>query len=128
MQPIFLEDVKFDDKGLVPAVIQDEHGGRVLMVGYMNREALTKTLNTGRVHFWSRSRKRLWVKGEHSGHIQEVVEVRLDCDGDAILVRVKQKVGCCHEGYRSCFFRRWDGMGWKVCEERVFDPKEIYIS
>ena len=100
------EDLKFDANGLVPAVIQDAQNGEVLMVGYMNREAVDRTLTSGRVTFWSRSRQEYWVKGETSGNVQHVKGVYVDCDQDCLLVKVEQVGAACHEGYRSCFFRR----------------------
>jgi phosphoribosyl-AMP cyclohydrolase len=122
----WIQDVRFDGQGLVPAVIQDMANHRVLMVGYMNMEALRTTLETGRVHFWSRSRKSLWCKGETSGHSQRLEEIRLDCDGDALLVMVSQEVAACHTGHVSCFYRRWTPAGWQEAEERVFDPNAVY--
>ena len=101
-----LNKIKFDRRGLVPAIIQDVKTRQVLMVAYMNRQALLKTLQTGRTCFWSRSRKKLWCKGESSGHIQRVRSIYLDCDGDALLIKVKQKVAACHTGYYSCFYRK----------------------
>ena len=101
----WLDKVKFDRQGLVPAIIQDARTRELLMVAYMNREALEKTLRTKKAHFYSRSRRRMWLKGESSGHIQKVKGVRLDCDGDAVLVSVRQVGGACHTGYRSCFYR-----------------------
>ncbi|MFQ5847066.1 MAG: bifunctional phosphoribosyl-AMP cyclohydrolase/phosphoribosyl-ATP diphosphatase HisIE [Candidatus Methylomirabilales bacterium] len=98
--------LKFDKKGLIPAIAQDGKTGHVLMVAYMNREALRKTLDTGLAHYYSRSRGRLWKKGEESGHVQRVGEIRIDCDGDALLLQVEQQEAACHFGYRSCFFRR----------------------
>lgn len=100
-----LSKLKFDDKGLVTAVIQDVHNGDVLMVAHMNREAVIKTLAGPNTHFWSRSRNKLWMKGETSGHTQKICEIRLDCDGDALLIKVEQKGVACHEGTRSCFSR-----------------------
>jgi len=126
MNDAWIQQIEFDARGLVPAVIQDADNEQVLMVGYVNQEAVLKTLESGRVHFWSRSRDALWCKGETSGHAQQLVEMRLDCDGDALLIKVKQKVACCHTGYRSCFFRQWTPGGWKEMEERVFDPDEVY--
>lgn len=114
--------------GLVPAVVQDAANGEVLMVGYMNAEALAVTFATGEVAFYSRSRKQLWRKGEQSGHRLRLREVRVDCDSDALLVRVEALgPGVCHEGYRSCFFRRLapDGAA-AVVAERVFDPGKVY--
>jgi len=118
----------FDEKGLIPTIVQDADTGQVLMFAYMNEEALRKTLETGLVHFWSRTRQKLWQKGEQSGHTQQVVEVRCDCDPpDALLVRVQQKGGACHQGYRSCFYRRLDPEGEAtVVGQRVFDPEEVY--
>ncbi len=113
--------------GLIPAVIQDAATNEVLMVGYMNRESWEKTLETKRATFWSRSRQKLWIKGETSGHVQEVKEIYLDCDGDTLLLKVNQIGGAaCHTGFRSCFHRRHDKEGWKIVGERVFDPKEVY--
>ena len=120
------DDIKFDEKGLVPAIIQDHQNGQVLMLGYMNEETVKKTIETGRVHFWSRSRKKIWVKGETSGHTQEVKDLFVDCDMDAILVKAEQKVAACHTGYRSCFYRKIEGDGLTVCDEKVFDEKEVY--
>ena len=113
--------------GLLPVIAQDAHTGEVLMLAYMNREAWEKTLETGTVHYWSRSRQKLWLKGETSGHTQKVVEIRLDCDLDTILVKVEQRGGAaCHEGYKSCFYRRLENDTLVVVEERIFDPKEVY--
>lgn len=113
--------------GLIPAVIQDAATNEVLMVGYMNRESWEKTLETKRATFWSRSRQKLWIKGETSGHVQEVKEIYLDCDGDTLLLKVNQIGGAaCHTGFRSCFHRRHEKEGWKIVGERVFDPKEVY--
>jgi phosphoribosyl-AMP cyclohydrolase len=113
--------------GLVPVVVQEWDTGQVLMLAYMNEEAWRKTCETGRVHYFSRSRNSLWLKGESSGHFQEVREILVDCDEDTIVVRVHQMGGAaCHMGYRSCFFRRLEESEWTVKEERVFDPKEVY--
>lgn len=114
--------------GLVPAVIQDDRTGDVLMLGFMNEEALAETRRTREVVFFSRSRNRLWKKGESSGHVLKVRDVRVDCDADALLVRVELAgPGVCHEGYRSCFFRRieHDGSG-TVIEQRTFQPEQVY--
>jgi phosphoribosyl-AMP cyclohydrolase len=122
-----LDTIKFDANGLVPAIVQDYETGEVLMVAYMNREALELTLSSRNTHFYSRSRKKLWRKGETSGHVQTVKDVRTDCDADAILVKVKQAGAACHEGYRSCFYRRTeDGSKWEITEQKVFDPDEVY--
>jgi len=113
--------------GLLPAIAQDADTGQVLMMAWMNREAFDETLRTKRACYFSRSRGRLWRKGEESGHVQEVREVYLDCDADTILLKVKQKGGAaCHEGYASCFFRRVDGDKLQVVGERVFDPRQVY--
>ena len=124
MEKVF-ELVKFDGKGLVVAVVQDEKG-EVLMVAYMNKEAIEKTLKTGKMHYYSRSRKRLWLKGEESGNFQFVKEIYIDCDGDALLFKVKQDGGACHEGYYSCFFRKFKDGKFKIFKEKVFEPKEAY--
>jgi phosphoribosyl-AMP cyclohydrolase len=123
----FLDEVSFDEKGLVPAMVQDSETGEVLMMAYMNREALERTVETGNTHFYSRSRKKLWHKGETSGNVQTVTEVRVDCDGDTILVRVRQKGAACHKGYRSCFYRKLEGSStWKTMGAPLFDPKKVY--
>ena len=113
--------------GLVPAIAQDADTGEVLMLAWMNREAYEETLRTGRACYFSRSRGRLWRKGEESGHVQEVRGIFLDCDADTILLKVHQIGGAaCHEGYASCFFRRVEEEGVKVIAEKVFDPKAVY--
>jgi len=124
MEKIF-ELIKFDEKGLVTAIVQDEKG-EVLMVGYMNKEAIEKILKTGKMHYYSRSRKRLWLKGEESGNFQFVKEIYIDCDGDALLFKVQQKGGACHEGYYSCFFRKFENGEFKVFRKKIFEPKEVY--
>ncbi len=108
---------------LVPAIAQDAKTGEVLMLAYMNQEALDRTVKTGKAHYWSRSRKKLWLKGESSGHVQTVTDIRIDCDEDAILLLVEQNGGACHMGYRSCFYRTLDG---EVVGEKVFEPDEVY--
>ena len=120
--------VNFEKQGgLVPAIAQDAATGQVLMMAWMNREAYEETLRTGRACYFSRSRNRLWRKGEESGNVQEVKAVFIDCDADTILLKVKQIGGAaCHEGYPSCFFRQVEGDGFKVVGERVFDPKQVY--
>ena len=120
------KDVKFDEKGLVPAIIQDDTSGEVLMLAYMNQEALEKTLETKKTHFYSRSRGKLWLKGESSGHIQTVRSVYYDCDWDTLLIKVSQKGGACHEGYRSCFFREGKEGTIEIVGEKLFDPKKVY--
>ena len=123
-----LNQLKTDRDGLIPAIIQDEENREVLMVGYMNREAVQRTLESGRVCFWSRSRQEYWIKGETSGHTQTVRTVAFDCDGDALLIKVEQKGGACHTGYRSCFFREVspDGNSTRIVGEKVFDPDAVY--
>lgn len=113
--------------GLITAVIQDHATGEVLMVGYMNEEAYNKTVETGFATFYSRSRKKLWLKGESSGHRLVVKEIWKDCDADALLVKVEALgPGVCHEGYRSCFFRRLENGEWKVRSEKTYDPVTVY--
>ena len=114
--------------GLVPAIVQDYETGEILMLAYMNEEAWNKTLQTGQAHYWSRSRQQLWHKGGTSGHVQKIKEVRIDCDNDAVLLRVEQVGGAaCHTGYRSCFHKRLEGDGkLSICSEKVFDPKKVY--
>ena len=109
--------------GLLPAIVQNAGTGKVLMLAYMNELAWEKTLETGTAHYWSRSRQKLWLKGESSGHFQRVVEIRIDCDEDAILLLIEQKGGACHTGYRSCFYRTIEG---KVVGEKVFEPRDVY--
>lgn len=113
--------------GLLPVIAQDADTGDVLMLAYMNAEAWERTRTTGVATYFSRSRNKLWLKGETSGHTQEVVEIRIDCDLDTILLKVRQRGGAaCHEGYRSCFFRRLSDGDWRVDGERVFDPTAVY--
>ena len=113
--------------GLVPAIAQDADTGEVLMLAWMNREAFDETVRTGRAVYFSRSRNRLWRKGEESGHVQEVREVLIDCDADTVLLKVKQVGGAaCHEGYKSCFFRQLSDGQLQVISERVFDPQQVY--
>jgi len=115
--------------GLIPAVIQEKRTGKVLMLGYMNAEAYRQTLKTGYVTFYSRSRNKLWTKGETSGHRLQVREVRVDCDQDALLIQADLTgPGCCHLGYKSCFFRKLSRGGEEVFLEREFDPREVYGS
>lgn len=123
-----LDSLKFDANGLVPIIVQDVENGQVLMMAWTNREALEKTLETGKVHTYSRSRGRMALKGESSGHFQLVQSMLTDCDRDVVLVKVKQITAACHEGYRSCFFREYQpGKGeWKVIAEKAFDPKLVY--
>ena len=112
--------------GLVTAIAQDATNGEILMVAYMNQAAWKHTLDTGRATYWSTSRNKLWIKGESSGHVQHVKEIYVDCDADVVLMKVEQTSAACHEGYRSCFFRKKVNGNWKVMGKRVFDPKEVY--
>ena len=113
--------------GLIPAVAQDYATGEVLMLGFMNRDAWQATLQTGRATYYSRSRKTLWVKGETSGYVQLVREIRIDCDDDAVILKIEQVGGAtCHTGHRSCFHKRVEGGSVRIIEEPVFDPKEVY--
>jgi phosphoribosyl-AMP cyclohydrolase len=120
--------LKFDDKGLIPTVVQDAKDGTVLMVAYMNRESVRRTLRLKKSVFWSRSRKSFWLKGESSGNVQKVKEMRIDCDGDCLLVKVQQIGGAaCHTGHRSCFYRKVrPGGKLKVTGRPLFDPKKVY--
>ena len=111
------------ENGLIIGIVQDRASKEVLMCAYMNREALEKTVETGIAHFWSRSRQKLWKKGETSGHLQKVKEIRIDCDMDSVLLLVEQIGGACHMGYRSCFYRNLDG---EVVGEKVFEPEDVY--
>lgn len=125
--PGWLGSVAWDADGLIPAVVQEHDTGTLLMVAWMNREALQRTAAEGRAVFWSRSRGRLWVKGETSGHVQRVREIRLDCDGDVILLSVEQAGGiACHTGRHSCFYRRLDQGQWVEVEPVLKPPEEIY--
>ena len=123
----WIEQVKWTDDGLVAAVAQDAASGKVLMLAWMNRTALERTADTGEAHYWSRSRRSLWRKGETSGHAQKVQEIRLDCDGDAILLLVEQVGGiACHTGRERCFFRRLERGRWVEVEPVLKDPAAIY--
>ena len=119
--------LEYQADGLIPAVIQDRHSGKVLMLGYMNAEACQQTLDSGFVTFFSRTRQKLWTKGETSGHRLVVREIRVDCDQDALLVQAELAgPGCCHLGYRSCFFRKLTERGEEIILEREFDPAKVY--
>ena len=127
MSADWLETVKWSADGLVPVIAQDASSGRVLMLAWMNRDALRATLESGNAVYWSRSRGRLWRKGEESGHVQQVREMRLDCDQDALLLRVEQLGGiACHTGRERCFFRRYDNGNWVETDPVIKDPKDIY--
>ena len=121
-------DLHFDASGLIPAIAQDAENGQVLMLAYMNAEAVSRTLETGLAHYYSRSRQRLWRKGEESGHVQRVRAILYDCDGDALLLRVDQIVAACHTGNRSCFYREFSTGGHVPVEsaDRRFDPVAVY--
>jgi phosphoribosyl-AMP cyclohydrolase len=127
MSDEWLDWIKWTPDGLVPVIVQDAAGDRVLMFAWMNREALAETARSGQAVFWSRSRGRLWRKGEQSGHVQTVAEIRLDCDADCVLLRVDQAGGiACHTGRESCFYRRLDGGEWRIVEPVLRDPADIY--
>ncbi|MFC7113987.1 phosphoribosyl-AMP cyclohydrolase [Natronoarchaeum sp. GCM10025703] len=116
-------ELDFGDDGLVPAVAQDAETGEILMLAYATREALERSRETGRAHYYSRSREELWDKGASSGHVQHIEDILVDCDGDAIVYQVDQEGGACHTGYNSCFYRTIDG---DVVGEKVFDPESVY--
>lgn len=123
----WLDEVCWNEDGLVAAIAQEASTGRTLMLAWMNREALAETAATGRAVYWSRSRARLWRKGEESGHVQKVLELRLDCDGDVLLLQVEQVGGiACHTGRHSCFFRRLSGERWEPVDPVLEDPQTIY--
>ena len=129
MNEVWLDEVAWDEQGLVPAIAQEAGTGKLLMLAWMNREALAETVRSGRAVYWSRSRGGLWRKGEESGHVQTVREIRLDCDGDVVMLEVQQAGGiACHTGRSRCFFRRLDNGAWVVTEPVVRDPREIYDS
>lgn len=122
-----LGTLRFDNDGLIPAIIQDAENGDVLMMGFMNRTSIERTIREKMVCFWSRSRKKYWVKGETSGHFQLVKGFYVDCDMDCLLIKVTQIGATCHEGYRSCFFRKINARGeLEIVEERLVDPEEVY--
>jgi len=123
MTSVDLSRLKFNSAGLIPAIVQDVENGQVLMMAWMNGEAVEKTAQTGLTHFFSRSRKKLWQKGETSGHVQKVREILVDCDADCLLVKVNQVVAACHTGHRSCFFSSLEG---ETKGEPVFDPEKVY--
>lgn len=118
----FIDGLKYDENGLIPGVVQDYDNGQVLMVAYMNRDAVRETLTSGRACFWSRSRQKFWIKGETSGNIQQVKEVLVDCDKDCFVIKVQQTGAACHEGYRSCFFRKVHEDGsMEIIEEKLME-------
>jgi len=124
----FYDLLKFDANGLIPAIIQEQKTGRVVMMAWMNRASLESTIKTGKTHFWSRSRQKYWMKGEESGNTQTVKDIAFDCDADVLLIQVEQNGPACHEGYHSCFFRSvTDGEGkFKVTEQQLLTPEQIY--
>jgi phosphoribosyl-AMP cyclohydrolase len=123
----FYDKLKFNADGLIPTIIQDAANGRVLMMAWMNRASLEKTVATGNTYFWSRSRQKFWMKGETSGHVQIIKDIAFDCDGDTLLIQVEQVGAACHEGYRSCFFRSIakGGADFKVTEKQVVKPAAV---
>lgn len=123
-----LENLKFNADGLIPAIIQERSTGKVLMMAWMNRDSLQKTIETGKTWFWSRSRQKYWMKGESSGHTQNVQDLAFDCDGDTLLIQVEQSGAACHEGYKSCFFRsiKNGGADVELNDVRLVDPNEVY--
>lgn len=125
-----LENLKFTADGLIPAIIQEKSTGRVLMMAWMNHDSLQKTIETKKTWFWSRSRQKYWMKGESSGHTQDVQDIAFDCDGDTLLIQVEQSGAACHEGYKSCFFRSITdgGEGVELNDVRLVDPNEVYAS
>jgi phosphoribosyl-AMP cyclohydrolase len=125
----WLDALKWDADGMIPAIAQDAASGRVVMFAYMNRESLQETLRTGAAVYWSRSRKRLWRKGEESGHFQQIKSIRTDCDGDVLLLAIEQVGGiACHTGRESCFFNELQGERWVPADPVLKDPKEIYAK
>ena len=126
----FYDKLKFDANGLIPAIIQEQKTGRVLMMAWMNKASLEKTIQSGKTHFWSRSRQKFWMKGESSGHTQSVKDVAFDCDGDTLLIQVEQVGAACHEGYKSCFFRsaREEGEGFEITEPMLVAPEQMYAK
>jgi len=123
LPPALRAVLRFDERGLIPAIVQDARTGQVLMLAYMNETALAETLRTRETHFWSRSRQTLWHKGATSGNTQRVVDLRVDCDGDTLLVLVEPQGPACHTGATSCFFRAWDGEGWRPLAFAPTDPE-----
>jgi len=122
-----LEGLKFDSNGLIPAIVQDAKSHEVLMMAWMNKDSLEKTVSTGKTHFYSRSRGKLWLKGESSGHVQNVKSIRTDCDKDTLLILVEQIGAACHDGYYSCFYREHQmDEHWKIVGKKVFDPEKVY--
>ena len=122
-----IKELKYDAAGLIPAICIDAETRQVLMVAYMNEPALLDTVRTGKTHFWSRSRQKYWMKGESSGHTQEVKGIYTDCDMDTVVVEVQQNGAACHNGYYSCFYRKLNDAGeWEIVAQKVFDPDQVY--
>jgi len=121
-----LKELKFDDRGLIPVITQDYKTNEVLMMAYMNEEALKKSLETGKVHYFSRSRNKLWLKGETSGHFQLIKSISIDCDADTLLIKVEQVEAACHTGHYSCFYREISGNELKETSDKVFDEQKVY--
>jgi phosphoribosyl-AMP cyclohydrolase len=125
----WLKKVRWDENGLVPVIAQEAATGDILMFAWMNRDALARTVELGEAVYWSRSRKKLWHKGEESGHIQKVLEIRLDCDEDVVLLKIEQLGGiACHTGRHSCFFQKFDGEDWQAVDPVLRDPETIYTN
>ena len=125
----WLNKVRWDENGLVPVIAQEAASGDILMFAWMNRDALARTVELGEAVYWSRSRKKLWHKGEESGHVQKVLEMRLDCDEDVVLLKIEQAGGiACHTGRHSCFFQKFDGADWQTAEPVLKDPDTIYSA
>jgi len=126
-EPDFFATIRWTPDGLVPAIVQDAETSEILMMAWMDREAIRRTLATGQTHFYSRSRRKIWHKGETSGHLQHVESLWVDCDADVLLIKARQVGGACHEGYRSCFFRRVDREGrLEVAATPVFEAESVY--
>ena len=125
----WLQEIRFNEEGLIPAIAQDHQSGRVLMLAWMNRNSLQTTIETKKLTYWSRSRQKIWVKGEESGNEQNLVSMQLDCDGDVLLIKVKQKGNvACHTGRNSCFYRELSENGWETVEPVIKNPEEMYTN
>ena len=123
----WIDDLKFNEQGLIPAIIQDAGDGDILMMAWMNRDSIKDSIETGKTHFWSRSRQKYWMKGESSGNVQEIKDCYFDCDKDVLLFKVNQVGGAaCHTGFRSCFYTHVDGETTREVGKKVFDPEEVY--
>jgi len=126
----WIGQLKYDSNGLIPAIIQEESTGKVLMMAYMNKDSIEMTVKTGKTHFWSRSRNKFWMKGESSGHVQLVKNISFDCDADTLLIQVEQVGAACHEGYKTCFFRTVNTNDRTIVinQERLVDPNQVYCN